>query len=215
MLLSKKSLIYFLAIVLLFSLIANIYIFSKRNTVNEKLNEKLSAYETEISDVKKKNDDLNEKISLIKNPVSDEKEVNQDVELDESSSEPTEHSLVEEIENTVNRFVEYTFNTDESNYVDRKKLAKNYMTDNIFDLVFSADGMDETVQKIKLETGRVDIYINNNSDEVIVFYTMDKELLQSGYKETVENYIKLEIIQDGDQFKVSNIEPLIMTEGGL
>lgn len=215
MLLSKKSLIYFLAIVLLFSLIANIYIFSKRNTVNEKLNEKLSAYETEISDVKKKNDDLNEKISLIKNPVSDEKEVNQDVELDESSSEPTEHSLVEEIENTVNRFVEYTFNTDESNYVDRKKLAKNYMTDNIFDIVFSADGMDETVQKIKLETGRVDIYINNKSDEVIVFYTMDKELLQSGYKETVENYIKLEIIQDGDQFKVSNIEPLIMTEGGL
>ena len=213
MLFTKKSLIYFLTIILLFSLVANVYVFSKRNKVNENLNGKLNAYETELSDIKKKNDDLNKRLSLTKTP--EEKEGNQDAEQSENGDEQMEYDLVYEIENTVNRFVEYTFNTDADNYVDRKKLAKNYMTDNLFDIIFTADGVDESAQKIKLETGRVDIFINNNSDEVIVFYTLDKELLQSGYKETVENYIKLEVVQEDNHLKVSNIEPLIMTEGGL
>ena len=216
MLFSKKSLIYFLTIILLFSLVANVYVFSKRNKVNDNLNGKLNAYETELSDIKKKNDDLNKRLSLTKTPEENEgNQENQSAEQSGNGDEQTEYDLVYEIENTVNRFVEYTFNTEADNYVDRKKLAKNYMTDNLFDIIFTADGVDESAQKIKLETGRVDIFINNNSDEVIVFYTLDKELLQSGYKETVENYIKLEVVQEDNHLKVSNIEPLIMTEGGL
>ena len=51
MLFTKKSLIYFLTIILLFSLVANVYVFSKRNKVNENLNGKLIAYESELSDI--------------------------------------------------------------------------------------------------------------------------------------------------------------------
>lgn len=213
MLLSRKYLIYFLSIILLFSLVANLYIFSKRNKVSENLNEKLTAYKTELFDMNKKNVELEKRLSLIdKSAKKNEDEV---TEQKDGSSKQNDFDPVGEIENTVNRFVEYTFNTEANTYVDRKKLARNYMTDNIFDLIFSADGIDESEQKIKLETGRVEVFIQNDSDEVIVFYTMDKELLQSGYKETVENYIKLEVTQEGNQLKVSNIEPLIMTEGGL
>lgn len=215
MLFSKKSITYFLVIILLFSLVANVYVFSKRNKVNDNLNEKLNAYEIELSDTKKKNDDLNKSLSLMKNP-EDKKEIEDESQNEnEISPEPIEDDFIKEVENTVNRFVEYTFNTESNTYVDRKKLAKNYMTDNLYEIIFTADGVDESEQKIKLETGRVDIFVNNESDEVIVFYTLDKELTQSGHKETVENYIKLEVVQEDNQLKVSNIEPLIMTDGGL
>lgn len=210
MLFSKRTLIYFLTITLFISLLANTFIFSKRNKVNDNLNEKISAYETELNEMKNENRDLSKRLSLTQK--TEDKEPNKDEKKSESS---TEYDLNSEIENTVNRFIEYTFNTDPTNYADKKKLAKNYMTDNLFEIVFTADGIDESEQKIKLETGKVEVFINNNSDEVIVFYTLDKELLQSGYKETVENYIKVEVVQEGNHLKVSNIEPLIMTEGGL
>ncbi|MFD1926483.1 hypothetical protein ACFSFY_00150 [Sporosarcina siberiensis] len=208
MLFSKKSFVYFLAITLLFSLVANVYVFSKRSKINEKLTEQLGNYVIEIKDIKEENTDLNKRILLTKNPkdLEDISEV--------TESEKIEDSLINEIDSTVKRFVEYSFNTNPDNYVDRKKLANNYMTDNLFETIYTADGVEENAQKVKLETEKVEVFINNESDEVIVFYTLEKELIQSGFKETVQNYIKVEVVKEDNVLKVSKIEPLVMTEGG-
>lgn len=208
MLFSKKAFVYFLAITLLFSLVANIYVFSKRSRVNEVLNEQLNNYIIEINDIKEENTDLNKRILLAKNP----KDLEGISEVTES--EKIEDSFINEIDSTVKRFVEYSFNTNPDNYVDRKKLANNYMTDNLFETIYTADGIEESAQKVKLETGKVEVFINNESDEAIVFYELEKELIQSGFKETVQNYIKVEVVKEDNALKVSRIEPLVMTEGG-
>lgn len=208
MLFSKKSFVYFLAITLLFSLVANVYVFSKRSKINEKLTEQLGNYVIEIKDIKEENTDLNKRILLTKN-AEDLEGVSEVTE-----SEKIEDSLINEVDSTVKRFVEYSFNTNPDNYVDRKKLANNYMTDNLFETIYTADGVEGNAQKVKLETGKVEVFINNESDEAIVFYELEKELIQSGFKETVQNYIKVEVVKEDNALKVSRIEPLVMTEGG-
>lgn len=211
MVFTKKYLIYILSIILIFSLIANVYIFTKRENVNADLNNKINSYQEELTEIKNENEVLNERLSL----VQDGKSENENEETEENNeSTQKDYDIKSEVENAINRFVEYTFNTNPDNYIDKKKLAKNYMTDNLFEIIFMADGVDEGAQKVKLETGKVEIYVNDMNNEAIVFYSLDKEILQSGYQETVDNYIKLRIVEENNQMKISEIEPLIMPEGG-
>lgn len=211
MVFTKKYLLYILSIILTFSLIANVYIFTKRGNANVDLDNKINSYQEELAELKNENEVLNERLSLVQDNNSDEKN-----EETEGNKEDTQkkYDVKSEVENAINRFVEYTFNSNPDNYVDKKKLAKNYMTDNLFEIIFMADGVDEGAQKVKLETGKVEIYVNDENNEAIVFYSLDKEIIHSGYQETVDNYIKLRIIEENNQMKISEIEPLIMPEGG-
>ncbi|MCZ2260753.1 hypothetical protein [Sporosarcina sp. G11-34] len=217
MFLSKKGLTYFLSFILIISLIANVYSFAKRNDISTNLRGKVNEYESEMKVKDNEITLLNKEISNLqkkKNDISNESE--SENETAENTSENEHFDVNKEMINTANRFIEYAFDTNPETFVTRKKLAQNFMTDNLLDTLYTSDGVDDDAQKISMEVSKVVVYIDDNhNDEAIIYYVVNEEILTSGYKETVGKYVKLKFIKDGNQIKVSNIEPLSISDGGI
>lgn len=217
MFLTKKGLTYFLSFILVISLIANVYVFVKRNDVSINLKEKVNKYESEMKVKDNELSLLSKEISNLqkqKSDISNERENGN--ETNENTTNNEHFDVDKEMINTANRFIEYAFDTNPETFVTRKKLAQNYMTDNLLDTLYSSDGVDDDAQKISMEVSKVVVYLDSNhNDEAIIYYVVNEEILTSGYKETVGKYVKLKFIKDGNLIKVSHIEPLSISDGGI
>lgn len=210
-----------MAIALIFSIAANVYSFGKRSEVNNMLMDKLNQYEEEL----KKNEivinDYKQKISNMEKgnseQINEEKtnekdNVKESETPDLSNQKTTENELI----NTATRFIEYAFSSNPDTYVSRKKMAKNYMTDDLFETLYLADGVDEFKQTISTEVGKIVVYLDlENNNEAIVHYVVDEEIVSSGYKETVDKFVKLKFITDENQVKVSQIQSINNDDGGI
>lgn len=217
MLFTKKFAIVLLSIALLFSIAANVYSFGNRSEVNNNLIEQIKHLENEIDQKNQEINDYKEERSTPEKSASDtNKEGNNDEVQEEKSNANNQINVDNDLVNTAHRFIEYAFDSNPETYVSKKKLAKNYMTDPLFDTLFQADGVDEAKQTINAEVESITVYLDTeNIDEAIVHYVMNEEILSTGYEETIEKFVKLKFVLDGDQVKVSEIESINYDEGGI
>ena len=206
---TTKSLLILLSFLLAISLAFNVYSFSKGSGQDVKTESQLAQYESKL--VEKEN-----VIASLQEGL-DAKEVAAPVETEEVEQAAPETGVEpDELINTAQRFIEYAFESDPESYTTRKKLALNYMTENLFETLYPADGMDGEQQKIAIEIKEVNVFADGqNENEAIVHYTYNEEILSSGYEEEKEMYAKLAFTVEGNLLKVADIKPLENEYGGI
>lgn len=210
---TKKSLIILLVFIVIISVSANVYSFGKRNDVGNDLREKISNYENESKQKDKTIDDLKKQLSSLEKSKSVDVSNEQN---NEKKNDNIQNNHEEKLINTAYRFIEYAFDSNPETYVARKKMAKDYMTDDLFETLYSADGIDENKQKIKTEVERINVYLSaENDDEVIVNYVLNEEIPSSGYKETIDKYVTLKFVLKDNHLKVSGINSINNKDGGI
>lgn len=196
MLVKSKGFLFLVMFVLIISLTANIYSFNKLGNNNEEKNKI-------ISDLQKENEKQKSIISK-KNETSEIESGSKNNEIDNDKTQ-------QEIdENTIKKFIEYTFNTNEDDYVTRKKLAKEYMTDELFKKEFSEDSIDNDEMKILIEVKSVEVFLGSDNN-AIAKYVIKETKAQGEYEDEFEKYVNIEL-KDG---KVSNIKALSNEEWGV
>lgn len=207
---TRKSLFIPLLIILAISLAANVYNFTKEDEKGAAAAKQVSHYENELLEKEQTIKTLQQERDTAQVPAPA-------VSKNETTTAlPDPETDTPDILNTAHRFVEYAFETDPETYVTRKKMAINYMTDSLYETLYSSDGVDEEQQKVAVDIKEVNVYANSeNGKEAIVHYVYKEEILASGYKETKETYVKLLFEVEGNQSKVAEIEPLENDYGGI
>lgn len=207
--LTQKSLLILLAFLFAISLAGNVYSFSTGNGENEEAESQLTQYESKLVEKEKTIASLQKEL--------DAKEIASPVETEEvEQAAPETETAPTELINTAQRFVEYAFETDPETYIARKKLAQNYMTENLYEILYASDGLAGEQQEIAVNINEVTVFPDAHDElEAIVFYTYEEEIRSSGYKEQKERYVKLSFTIEGNQLKVVAIEPLENDYGGI
>ena len=210
---TKKSLLILLSFFLVISLAANVYSFTLGDSVDagtpDESKEMEAQYESKLVEKENTIASLQEELTA--------KEVAAPVETEEvEQAAPENEAEPDELINTAQRFIEYAFESDPESYATRKKLALNYMTENLYETLYSADGMDDEQQKIAIEIKEVNVFADGqNENEAIVHYTYNEEILSSGYEEEKEMYAKLAFTVEDNLLKVADIKPLENDYGGI
>lgn len=190
---------------LLISLAANYYSFSRLGEEGPKDKESVQGY---INQLKQKN----EEIERLK-----KEQTRSSITVESNNSLPNAKEGAEqknEIVNAASHFIEYGFNSDPSTYVTRKQNASNYMTDELVETIFASDGVDEEAMNVRTEVNGLQVFIeSDNEEEAVVHYSLSMEILDSGYKEISDNYVKLQFTAEDGQLKVKAIEALNVVGG--
>ncbi len=206
---SMKHILFLVSFSLLISLAANVYIFTREEAAS---NQEESTSLTNTSELLEKE----EQIDSLKEQLEKQKESNDETESEEVPVNIEDNQNAKEITNASKRFIEYAFESDSETYVTRKKMAKNYMTDNLYETLYPADGEDENLQDIVIDIKKINVFTDFESEnEVIVHYTYNEKIASSGYEEDRELYAKLFFIVEENQLKVDRIEPLENEYGGI
>src|SRR5699024_10095682 len=180
MLVKSKGFLFLVMFVLIISLTANIYSFNKLGNNNEEKNKI-------ISDLQKENEKQKSIISK-KNEISEIENETSEIESGSKNNEIDNDKTQQEIdENTIKKFIEYTFNTNEDDYVTRKKLAKEYMTDELFKKEFSEDSIDNDEMKILIEVKSVEVFLGSDNN-AIAKYVIKETKAQGEYEDEFEKY---------------------------
>ena len=210
---TTKSLLILLSFFLVISLAANVYSFTLGDSVDagapDESKEMEAQYESKLVEKENTIASLQEELTA--------KEVAAPVETEEvEQAAPETEAEPDELINTAQRFIEYAFESDPESYTTRKKLALNYMTENLYETLYPAAGIDEEQQKIAIEIKEVNVFADGqNENEAIVHYTYNEEILSSGYEEEKEMYAKLAFTVEDNLLKVADIKPLENDYGGI
>ncbi|MBT2583127.1 hypothetical protein [Planococcus sp. ISL-109] len=207
--LTQKSLLILLSFLLAISLAGNLYSFSQDDGKSNEAQSQVAKYESKLVENEREIASLPEELEA--------KEVTAPVDPEEvAPAAPEPEPETSKLINTAQRFIEYAFETEPETHVTRKKLALNYMTESLYETLYSSDGMDEEQQKIAVNVKEVTVFPDSqNEKEAIVFYVYEEEILSSGYKEQKEMYVKLSFTIEGNQLKVAEIKPLENEYGGI
>lgn len=201
MLIKRNGFLAILIFILFISLLANIYSFNKlgkENIDNENKNEVIQNENNEDKeDIFLENENNHTENNLDKTDVNEE---------DDSKT-----NKLKDENNRIKKFIEYTVNTNEDDYTTRKKLAKEYMTEELYDKYFSADSIDTEEMNLLVEVKEVEIFLGYESNEAIVRYVVKETKAQGDYENEIEKYANIQL-KDG---KVSNIKSLSNNEWGI
>ncbi len=212
MLFSKKSAIILFALFLIISLIANIYSFTNQGKARSEYEKNLNKTYEDLSKSEDEVRKLKEQVSLLESKKTDDKNKNSSEGSTKKNEGNPDRNKQEVLENTAKRFMEFSFNSNPETYAERKKLAKNYMTDHLYETIYSADGVAEAEQKINSSLEKVVVYIKENAeDEAIIYYELNREIITTGYSETIQDYAKLKFSEENNQWKVSDISTIEIT----
>lgn len=207
---TKRTWLVLLLIILAISLAANVYSFTKNTGESKKEMGQASQYESELLEKEKQIATLKKELETKSTPAPEAAKVDTESAVSDPETE------VSGIINTAQRFIEYAFESDPETYVTRKKMALNYMTDSLYETLYSSDGVDEEQQKVAIDIKKVNVFADSESEnEAIVHYVYKEEISASGYEEEKEMYVKLSFEVEGEQLKVAEIEPLENEYGGI
>ena len=193
---------FFLAI----SMLANVYSFKNKDTKNSEYSKRIEFLEKEVKE-------RDSKIKI----VEKEKLRNQTTDEYSPLNEKEHTRSKDEMKiNSINKFIEYAFNTHEDDYVTRKKLAKNYMVNELFETIFSADGITEEQLKMKVEVEEIEVYLSTEDEgKAIVRYMLHESKAQDEYDQTYLKYLQVNVIEDNGSFKVEEINSLTIDDWGI
>lgn len=206
---SMKHILFLVSFILLISLAANVYNYTKEEATS---NQEVPSSQTTTSGLLEKE----EQINSLKEQIKQQEESDGETETEEVPTSIEGNQDVAEIVNASRRFIEYAFESDSETYVTRKKKAKNYMTDSLYETLYPSDGEDENLQKIVIDIKKINVFTDFESEgEAIVHYTYNEKITSSGYEEDHELYAKLFFVVEENQLKVDRIEPLENEYGGI
>lgn len=206
---TTKSLLILISFLLVISLAVNVYSFSKGSGRDAETESQIAQYENKLVEKEDELSSLQEELNA-KKVVTPTKVEEEEQETSKLEEEP------DELINAAQRFIEYAFENDPESYATRKKLALNYMTESLYEMLYPADGMDQEQQKIAIDIKEVSVFANGqNENEAIVHYTYSEEIRSSGYEEDKEMYAKLSFTVEGNLLKVAEIKPLENEYGGI
>lgn len=203
----RNGFLYLVVFFFLLSVMANIYSFNK---LSEGDNEHINR----IKELINENNELKEQRQSDNNIDEDKEDNNTKKEsnkINNESKKRENRTQLEEENNTIEKFIEYTFNTDSDSYTTRKKLAKEYMTDELFDTYFSSDSVDSDEMKLLIEVKEVEVFHGYNNDKAIVRYVIEETKAQGDYHDEIEKYANIELKKG----KVSKIKSLSNNEWGV
>lgn len=204
---NKKNMLILLTIITIISLSANVYSFNKLSNEESEINkrngmilskkdEEIKTLEDEIETLKIANENTKEK-NVIKK--SDEIEV---------ISDENEVAEITELENAAERFVDYTFNVNEENYVTVKNNAGNYMTDEMVETLFSSEGISEDEMKITTTVDDIEVFTANADEgKAIVQYEVTLDY-GNGYEENLKPFVLLYFTNENGNLKVSEVQAI-------
>ena len=204
---NTKNMLILLSIITIISLSANVYSFNKLSNEESEINkrngmilskkdEEIKTLEDEIETLKSANESTNEK-SIIKE--SDENEV---------INEENEVIEITELENAAERFVDYTFNVNEENYVTVKNNAGNYMTEEMVETLFSSEGISEDEMKLTTTVDDIEVFTANTDEgKVIVQYEVTLDY-GNGYEENLKPFVLLYFTNENGKLKVSEVQAI-------
>lgn len=204
---NKKSIIVILAMIIILSLSANVYSFSKLSNEESEINKRnglaLSKKDEEISALKEEMEILKTKKETASiNETSDKKEevepINEEIEVAE----------ITELENAAERFVDYTFNVNEENYATVKNNAENYMTEEMVATLFASDGISEDEMNLTTTVEEIEVF-KTDADEgkAIVQYEINLDY-GNGYKENLKPFVLLYFVSENGKLKVSELQAI-------
>ncbi|ANU28572.1 hypothetical protein [Planococcus versutus] len=206
---SVKHILFLVSFILLISLAANVYTFTKEEATS---NQEEPSSQTMTSELLEKE----EQINSLKDQLKQQEESDDETESEEVPMNIEGDQDAAEIVNASKRFIEYAFESDSETYTTRKKMAKNYMTETLYETLYPSDGEDENLQDIVIDIKKINVFTDFESeDEAIVHYTYNEKIASSSYEEDHELYAKLFFIVEGNQLKVDRIEPLENEYGGI
>ena len=208
---NQKSVIILLAILMVFSVSANVYSFNTLSNEESEINKRNAAVlenrEKEISELRKEVESLS-----TQNKESKTEEItlenSEDQENTETENEQIEIKKISELENAAERFIDYTFNVNEENYATVKSNAENYMTKEMVETLFSSDGLDDAEINLTTTVDKVDVYTaNEDSEQAIVHYEIELDY-GNGYKEKLKPFVLLYFVIEDGKLKVSKLQAI-------
>ena len=208
---NQKSVIILLAILMVFSVSANVYSFNTLSNEESEINKRNAAVlenrEKEISELRKEVESLS-----TQNKESKTEEItlenSEDQEEIGTENEEIEIKKISELENAAERFVDYTFNVNEENYATVKSNAENYMTKEMVETLFSSDGLDDAEINLTTTVDKVDVYTaNEDNEQAIVHYEIELDY-GNGYKEKLKPFVLLYFVIEDGKLKVSKLQAI-------
>lgn len=204
---NKKSIIVILAMIIILSLSANVYSFSKLSNEESEINKRnglaLSKKDEEISALKEEMEILKTKKETASiDETSDKKEevepINEEIEVAE----------ITELENAAERFVDYTFNVNEENYATVKNNAENYMTEEMVATLFASDGISEDEMNLTTTVEEIEVFTTDADEgKAIVQYEINLDY-GNGYKENLKPFVLLYFVSESGKLKVSELQAI-------
>lgn len=185
-------------IILILSISANFYSFNK-----------LSTQQKEQDAATQDNESVTKNTSLSTTK-------SQDIEIEDSTQANLNDDKL--LKNSAERFLDFSFNINHDNYVSAKKNAKTYMTNELFEVIFPADGIDPD---FKMSIDNVQIFTSDRENEVVAIYQSNLETYEtkelSELKDKVVtnksiNYVLIKLERDGDKYKVNSFTPIKIEE---
>lgn len=209
----RNGFLVLMSVTLAISLLANVYSFNNKDVINqsyissiEQLQEEVKDKEKEIKKYKNtKYDNNNDKES--NEVIEDEAVISGDEELNNDKNP---------INNSVKKFIEYAFSNDEENYATRKKLARNYMMEELYEGLFSADGLNEEQLVIKTRIEEVEVFSSyEDNEKLYVRYTINESKADDEYNETIVKHAIVKVEKENGDYKVSEINALSIDDWGI
>lgn len=190
-----------LLILLFLSISANVYSFNKISTKTNSHIDLLEEKDKEINSLK------TELSKAEKTAASEKKDIEQEHDTHDAEQQNIANSSSDkEIINAAKRYLEFALNINPENYATAKQQAHNYMTDQMVEFLYSSDGLDNDVHmKIK----NIKIYTTDETNkEVIAYYESEIETYETKHPHKNYNYVLLQLEEDENILKVSNISPI-------
>lgn len=204
----RNGFLILISFILVISFLANVYSFKNKDAVNQEYITSINELQKEIQN---KNKEIDQYKKGTKDKISETKE-----EIVEEEKEEVIDNEKNPINNTVIKFINYAFSNDADDYVTRKSLAQNYMTEDLFDTLFSADGLNEEELIIKTRVEEVEVFLSYEDDEkLIVRYAINESKADDEYNETIVKYAIVTMEKENNEYKVSEIKAVSLDDWGI
>lgn len=215
----KKGLPVLLMMVLVISLAANFFSFNKLTAAKEETNKQAKQLlEEKEQQIGKLNDEVSSLKKEKKGAASNgnTEKIEEEIKGTATENEDEPSGKQKDLLNSAERFIDYIYNVTPVNFAMVKQNANQYMTEEMIQILFPSDGIDEKGSDLKTNATDIKVFVEGEGDKrAIVSYHFEMEFISNGYKEQDSAYVLLDFEHDGGAYKISSITPISHMKGEL
>jgi len=105
-------------------------------------------------------------------------------------------------------FIEHVYNVTLDNYVDKKQTARQFMSKNLFETLYTADGIDPVSMDTETRVKDVNVFQHTKDMQAFVKYTIQVKQLSTNIITEENHTMILYFGRESGQIIVEAIEPL-------
>lgn len=189
---TARHLAYLFGVLLLISLVANVFFYQQVTAVTST---------SDPSEMK------NESVPSLESATSEDKSSETALVV---ASKDTER--MEELTTRATRFVEYAFTITKDSYTTQKRQAKDVMSEELAATLFAADGSD--VGTFETTVRDIEVFPSVSGEDCLVRFEQDLLITETGYEETTQELLALTFESIDGRLVVTEMEDLT-PEGGI